>query len=285
MWWKVVLSVLVGSGATIAGAILYGRSRWRARTDDLRQRLERNRTGVEPKAFDSGELNGLPAPVQRYFRTVLNEGQPIISAVSLEHTGTFNMSETAEQWKPFTSNQRVITRKPGFDWNARISAAPGISVYVHDAYVAGEGILDARLMGLVKLAYMRGTREVARGELMRFLAEAVWYPTALLPNQGVHWQEVDERNAIASITDDSTAVTLLFQFDAAGLVACVKSESRDRTVNRTTVSTPWEVSCWNYQRRENMLLPTEGEVRWLLADGYLPYWRGRVTNIDFEFPQ
>jgi len=42
----------------------------------------------------------------------------------------------------------------------------------------------ASLFGLISLANWRGTPEVAQGELMRFLAEAAWDPTALLPSQG-----------------------------------------------------------------------------------------------------
>jgi hypothetical protein len=49
---------------------------------------------------------------------VLKEGQPIIAAASLEVFGTFNLSATGEQWKPFTSQQRVVTRRPGFLWAA-----------------------------------------------------------------------------------------------------------------------------------------------------------------------
>ena len=36
--------------------------------------------------FDPHELEGLPAPVQRYFRTVLTDGQPIVSAVTIDMT-------------------------------------------------------------------------------------------------------------------------------------------------------------------------------------------------------
>jgi hypothetical protein len=71
--------------------------------------------------------------------------------------------------------------------------APGLPVRVHDAYVAGEGVLNARVLGLVSVVDMRGTGEVAEGELMRFFAEAAWYPTALLPSQGVRWQAVDAK--------------------------------------------------------------------------------------------
>ena len=71
------------------------------------------------------ELIGLPTPVQWYFRAALTEGQPMIVAVSVDHTGTFNMSETGDQWKPFSSTQRVVAQRPGFDWEARVAMLPG----------------------------------------------------------------------------------------------------------------------------------------------------------------
>lgn len=49
---------------------------------------------------------------------MLKHGQPIVAAARVEHTGTFNMGEGADRWKPFTSTQRVVTRRPGFDWDA-----------------------------------------------------------------------------------------------------------------------------------------------------------------------
>ena len=115
---------------------------------------------------------------------MLTEGQPIISAVHLELSGIINMSATAEKWQRFTSTQLVITQRPGFDWEGRIEMFPGLTARVHDAYIVGERILHASLFGLVSLANLRGTAEIAQGELMRFLAEAAWYPTALLPTQG-----------------------------------------------------------------------------------------------------
>ncbi len=70
----------------------------------------------------------------------------------MEQSGTFNMSENGDQWKMFTAIQQVITNRPGFDWEARIKMAPLTVVNVHDAYIAGEGILNASLYGLATLA-------------------------------------------------------------------------------------------------------------------------------------
>ena len=194
----IIIAVVVGRPA----ALLYGSRRWRTRTQELRARLEAARVPLRPRAVDFRELEGLPAPVQRYLRAALKEGRPLVSAVSVEHTGTFNLSERGEQWRPFTSTQRVVTQRPGFVWDGRITMLPGIAVRVHDAYVAGEGILHPALFGLVTLADMRDTGgDVARGELMRFFAEAAWYPTALLPSQGVRWESLDNHSAKATLID------------------------------------------------------------------------------------
>lgn len=190
MWWKITLIVIVGLAAVIAAAILYGANRWQSEARELHARMEAARLPIAPKAYDPRELDGLPAPVQRYFRAVLREGQPLVAAVSIEQVGTFNMGQSAERWRPFTAGQRVVTRQPGFIWDARITVLSGISARGHDAYVSGEGILHATLFGLVSLAEMRGTPAIAQGALMRFLAEAAWYPTALLPSQGVRWEAV-----------------------------------------------------------------------------------------------
>jgi hypothetical protein len=69
------------------------------------------------------------------------------------------------------------------------------------------------------LANVQGTGDMAEGELMRFLAEAAWYPTVLLPSQAVHWEPVDDRSAYATLTEGNIAVTLLFAFNESGLIS------------------------------------------------------------------
>lgn len=285
MWWKIVLLVIVGLAVIIIVALVYGSIRWQAGTKEMHNNLDAARLLIAPKTYDSKEIDGLPAPVQSYFRAVLKDGQPMIAAVSVEHTGTFNMSETGEQWKPFTSTQRVITHRPGFDWEARIQIAPGLAVKVHDAYIEGEGILHASLFGLVSLANMRGTPEAAQGELMRFFAETAWYPTKLLPSQGVRWEPVDDNSAKATLVDGETKLTMLFRFNENSLIELVRAEARGRVIGGTVVPTPWEGHFSHYELRDGMRIPLEGEVAWMLPGGAKPYWRGRITRISYEFVQ
>jgi len=279
---KAVL-IFVALLVTVASTITYGTYRWKVGTNELRANLEAERVAISPLTYDAKELENLPPPVRRYLNAVLMDGQPLVSAARFTHEGRFSIGETREKWSRFISNQIVITRRPGFDWDGCIAMAPGLNVFVHDAYVAGEGILHAKLLGLVTLTDNRGTSEMAQGELMRFLAEAVWYPTALLPSQGVLWEEIDDISARATLTDGGNTVSLDFRFDAEGLISGVRATERHRTVNGELVATPWQGRFWSYEARSGMRIPMEGEVAWELSSGLWPYWRGRTTEITYEF--
>ncbi len=285
IWLKVVLFGVAALFVVVAGAIAYGSSRWKVGTDELRAKLEAARLPIRPATYDAREIEALPVPVRRYFHTVLKDGQPIVSAAQFAHEGEFNMGESEARWTRFTSTQVVVTRRPGFDWDGRIVIVPGLNVFVHDAYAAGEGLLHAELLGLVTVADIQGTAEVAQGELIRFLAEAAWYPTALLPSQGVRWESIDDASAKATLTDGAITVSLVFCFDAEGLISSVRAAARYRTLNGVLVATPWQGRFWNYGVRAGMRIPLEGEVAWELPEGLWPYWRGRATGVSYDFAQ
>ena len=277
---------LPGIIAAIVGALVIGNMRWRRRTAALRAALTSARLSVTPLTFDAREIANLPAPVQRYFRAVLRDGQPVIAAVRLAHIGQFNMADGTPKWRPFHSSQRVTTRPPGFDWEGHIRMMPALTAKVHDAYIAGEGILHAELFGLVTLADIRGTPEAAAGELLRYLIEAAWYPTALLPSQGVRWEPIDDRSARAILTDGSTTVSLDFSFEATGTIASARAAARIRkVVDGVSQYAPWQGRFWNYATRNGMQIPLQGEVAWDLPGGLSPYWRGEIIEVAYEFAE
>jgi len=247
--------------AAMVGLGVYGARRWAHATSKLLSRLEGTRRPATTSRYDARELQGLPAPVQRYFRLVLRDGQPIIAAATVEHIGSFNLSSTAEQWKPFTSRQRVVTRRPGFLWNARI------------------------VLGLYSLAGKVGADDLARGEFMRFFAEAGWYPTALLPSQGVLWEAAEDYSANAILTDGQLSVTMRVNFGESGLIDTVRFAARNALAGNAVVPTPWEGRLSNYQERDGMLIPLTCEAAWLRPQGRAPYWRGTITSSAYEFAQ
>ncbi len=276
------LLIAVTTIGVLGALLLYGNRRWQSLGRDLRSRLAAASRPVAPRNVAAGELEALPAPVQRYLRRALRVEQPLVCGVHIEHSGSFNLAADGERWKPFSSDQLVTLGRPGFDWSARIALLPGVAVRAHDAYVGGEGILRVALMGLVGLVDLRDSGPLADGELLRFFAEAAWYPTALLPSQGVRWEAIDADSARGTLSDGEREVSLVFRFSTDGLIESVEASARDRLVAGKSVPTPWRGRFWNYGERGGMLVPLDGEVSWLLPAGELPYWRGRITRIEYD---
>jgi hypothetical protein len=73
------------------------------------------------------------------------------------------------------------------------------------------------------------------------------------------------------------AATLRFAFGEDGLVRSVQGE-RPRLVGRRFVDTPWIGRWSNWQRRDGVLVPTDGEVAWTIDGRPRPYWRGTLAT-------
>jgi hypothetical protein len=293
------MTVLLWVGMALAAPVVLaiglralGAARWTEMIRMHTTQLESGSVGAQgrlpssaiPARFDAHELEGLPPPVQRYFRKVLTDGQPIIAAASIEMTGTMNMSAAGEQWKPFTSRQRVVTRRPGFLWDAQVFMFPGLPAHVEDSYIAGHGRLIAKVLGLFTVADSQGEGEIARGEFMRYFAESPWYPTALLPSQGVRWEAVDDASAQATLIDGPITLTLLFRFNDAGLIASVRAEARGAGAGKDGVMVvlPWDCAFADYQPQGGMLIPMTGEAAWIRPEGRKVYFVGHVKTLRHE---
>jgi hypothetical protein len=266
---------------------LWAHIRWTKDVDARLQALEAATPPTRAQHYDEDELKSLPPVVQRYLSQALNLNQPIVRRLYLEQTGTFNRSSDpqTEQWESFTARQRVATKRPGFVWDAAIKVSPGITVRVVDAYVAGVGSLQPSVFGLIDVGGNHGNVDIARGELIRYFAESVWYPTALLPSQGVQWKPVDEHSAQATLNDGPLTVSLVFTFDADGMVERISSTERSALLNGVMVPMPWEVRLSNYHLHDGMRVPQEGEVAWLTPTGRWPYWRGKIEKLDYDMPR
>ena len=281
--WTALIAVAVI--ALYAGLTAFGAWRWNEATRGLVARLDASRVAGDAARYDAAEIADLPAPVRRYFQLALTDGQPIIRSVDVKHSGTFNMSTNIARWLPFTSQQFVSTNRPGFIWNARIMMFPGVPVRVHDAYITGEGLLRPSILGLFALTDVQGGGDIAKGELMRYFAEAVWYPTALLPSQGVSWQAVDDTSANATLTDGPIRLTMLFRFGDDGLVSSIYANARGQMVGATTVMMPWEGRMSDYRKQDGMTVPFTSEVGYITPQGEKPYFRGTITQLTYAFAQ
>ena len=279
-----VLGGAVAVAGSVTAAVALGAHCWNRETTRVVARMhatamEDAHAGVVER-YDPGQLADAPAPVRRYFAFAVAPGQHALRRARLEHTG--ELASEPDRWKPFSSVQQVTTGPPGFVWDARIPMAPlPFGVRVRDSYVRGVGSMRAALGALVPLGGQQGTPEIAASALWRFLAEAVWLPTALLPSEHLTWTAVDDDTVRATLTDHGATAVADFHFGPRGEVVRV-SGMRYRAVGDAQVLTATAGWHREYSRIGGMMIPTEGEIAWLLPEGPHAYWRARLARITYE---
>src|SRR5512132_1317445 len=93
-----ILLGLVVVGVGFCAGIWVGAIRWNDRTSRLVRRLIRPVRGEQEETVTFKGFDQLPAPVSRYFRRTLREGQPIIRSARIVQKGEFCRAE--DSWSP-----------------------------------------------------------------------------------------------------------------------------------------------------------------------------------------
>lgn len=226
------------------------------------------------------DYRDLPAPVARYLARVIPQRAQAVRRARFAQSGMFRIKDEPERWRPFEAVQHVTTSPPGFVWDARIRMAPALAVRVADAYQQGSGMLRARLAGAFTVADAAGP-EIDSGELMRYLSEAIWYPSALADRERVSWRAIDDTSAVASLKDANNEAELTFHFDGEALVHRIEGV-RFRGENGRFEKLPWIAHCGDYEVRHGYCIPTTARVSWGTPEGESEYFRGRITSIEYE---
>lgn len=279
--WLPIIGGILALGVVIVA--FFGQRREAAEAERMTASLLEAAAGSPTELVDLDAVSALPTPVGRYLRHVLTDGQGRIRTARLEQEGTLRTDVESESWSPFTARHLAVPPARGFFWDARVDMPLGTHVRVLDGYHAGSGSGRVSVMSAFEVASEAGGPELNAGALHRYLAEAVWYPTALLPGSGLEWSPVDENTARATLTDGGTTVSLEFRFNDGGEVTGVYSEGRYRRDGDRYERIPWEGRFRDYQTRDGMRVPLHGEVGWYDEDGGLQVvWRGRITNFTYE---
>lgn len=269
---KTIIGLL--AGATLAvpfvGIIL-------ARTLAARQlrrdaaRLAAQSTDVSARVYHESQLAGLPAPVQRYFRHVLREGQPYLRGLRLRHGGQFK-TDLKKDWIAIEGEQYITADPAAFIWQGTTRW-----FVARDEYVAGRGSLTVRLLGAVPIVRGKGPH-YDEGESLRWLAESAWLPTSLLPGGRVAWAAIDDHSARLTFTHQGQATSLVVRFNERDEMA--EGEAL-RYLDETT-QRPWQGRYEQYRRWHGVLIPTVLEASWLIDGQRQPYARFVVQELDYE---
>ena len=225
---------------------------------------------------DSQVQERLPPPVARYLRLALPSPRHI-QEVRMRQTGTLRTDTTSERWMPFDAEHIVVPPATGFLWDARVRIAPLLHVRVRDALIEGRGSGQASVMSAFTISAAAGGIEMDAGSLHRYLAEAVWYPAALLPSPALTWAEMGTNTALATLTTHGVSVSLEFRFADTGEVTGIYTPARWGSFAGGYRQAGWEGHFHNYRDRDGIVVPTEGEVGWYVGGEWRAVWKGVVV--------
>jgi hypothetical protein len=273
---KKVLAGLGVFATALVFALWIGVRHQRSERSALVDRLNRAPSSGGMTPAGSPDLDTLPAPVARYLRRALGPHREL-RLVRLEQLGTLRTDVRSERWMSFEAEHLVAPRSTGFVWNARVRVAPLLHVRVRDSLVEGRGAGQVDLLSAFTVAEDAGTPEMNSGSLHRYLAEAVWYPTALLPSAKLRWSAMAANSALATLTDHGVSVSLEFRFSDTGEVAGIYTPARWGRFDGGYRQVPWEGHFGSYEEKMGLLVPTEGEVGWYVDNEWHAVWKGRVT--------
>lgn len=218
----------------------------------------------------------IPAPVRDYVAHAAPVNA-IPESMGLSQRGAMRLKPSGA-WKAFDATQTIRVREPGFVWRARMSVAPLVSLRIADEYANGKGCLEARLFGFVRLARSTGP-ETDKGELMRYLAELVWAPHAMLYNPHLSWRELAESTVEVSAPSSAgpARVRLLFE---AGVIRRIEADDRPRAEGGRMIPSRWSGRFSDYRQFGSYRLPARAEVSWDLDEGPFACWRGEITGFE-----
>jgi hypothetical protein len=225
--------------------------------------------------FGEDELNGLPAPVQRYFRASIALGTPLALAARIAMQGSIKI---AGRWMPFRATE-VLAPHRGFVWSA--SVAGGLFAG-SDQYASGLGAMRWKILGLIPVVQAEGP-DVSHSAAARAGAESVWVPTALLPRFGVNWTADDDTHLTARYTVDNTPLVVRYELDEEARIVTAQID-RWGDPNNTGA---WGMHPFGFEATaratfDGVSVPSQGRVGWFprteqWADG--EFFRFALTEL------
>lgn len=279
---QILLTLLALFGVLLlafAALTAIGRRQFDRRTSAAVEELTSQPSRVVEMPVTAADLSELPDPIARYLRFAGVVGRRRIAGARLEQTGEFRRGADGS-WMSTEATQHVSTNPPGFVWDATIEMMPAVPFRVRDQLRGGRGRMLGAVAGTFPVVDASGP-ELDQGTLMRFLGEAVWYPTVFL-DEYVSWESIDENRAHLTARVDDTEISAVCHVDEEGALRKFAGE-RDFECDGDYTLESWFGTHAEYREVDGLMVPTKSSASWELDEGTFEYVRLDVREIDFEF--
>lgn len=249
-------------------SILVLLSNWRYKNQ--LNRLFALRDKSAPMIFNFSQLSGLPSPVEKYFKLVLKEGSVYPRTIRLKHGGQFKTALN-KPWIQIRGEQYFTTVPAGFIWKGNTALFSA-----RDMYIGAKGRLEVFLLDALRIVNGKGEK-FDQGELLRWLAESVWFPTNFLQDENKKWFVIDSKNARLRVSVDGLVLNYLVSFNKRGEIATLSTKRYMNEILET-----WVISLSGYSEINSVSIPLLAEASWKIEGKNIPYARFEVQEIEYD---
>lgn len=198
--------------------------------------------------------DGLPAPVERFFRQIYGDQVPLIDSAIITTRATLR---PAPVMPAFPARFR-FTHDAGQGYRHYIEMTFfGIPIiFGNEHYLDNKGRLEISIIGVDE------GEHIDRAANMGLWAESVWLPAIWVTDPRVRWEPVDDHTAVMVVPFGAEEQHMLVRFDPdTGMVAFIEAmRHRD---------TPQEKSLWICQ-----------SLDWGMVNGHTLATKGAITWFD-----
>jgi hypothetical protein len=249
-------------------------------TRNVQELFQLSNPEARSSAVQDAEFAKLPLPVQRYLRFTGISGKPWIQTIRLKQRGRFRMNEN-QGWVDLEAEEYFTVDPPGFVWYGKLKPFPLVNVEGIDRFYAGNGHFLIKMVNLITLVDASGP-ELDESELLRYLSEVIWFPSAFL-SETITWEAINSESARATIRVGELSASAEFVFDEEGRMINLHAR-RHRSVDDGFELAEWSTPVERYGEMNGIQIPVQARAEWNLETGDFPYFDGGITQIEYNVP-
>ncbi|MGZ3623816.1 MAG: DUF6920 family protein [Ktedonobacteraceae bacterium] len=222
------------------------------------------------------QVLAMPEPMQRYLTYVQVVGKEPTHTVRLSQKG-YMRQKPGQKWTSLSAKQYFTTNPPTFLWHGSMRPFPFFWMTGTDRFSDGHGSMRIKLLSVIPLPLASGPK-MDQGELQRYLGEIIWFPTAWFSN-AIDWQVIDKHSVQATLHEPGVTGSVVLHVNEQGQLTLVTAQ---RYMGNQGILTPWSIHLEAYREVNGMHIPTVFEVTWHPASGDFTWFRGQITEIEYN---
>ncbi|GAB4020181.1 DUF6544 family protein [Spirosoma koreense] len=230
------------------------------------------------QVIDRTMLIHLPMPVQQWLIASGVVGKEQVHTVRLQQIGLMRTNPRG-RWMPTQAEQYIDVDKPGFVWKADVRPFAWLPLAGLDKYADGKGTMQIKALSFIPIVNASDAK-IDQGELLRYLSEMCWYPSAAL-RPYITWQPIDEKQSEATINYKGVTASAVFTFDAQHRLVSVAAK-RYKGDSAQSQLEDWYIPARSWKIINGVRIPVKGDVIWKLQTGDFNYYQWEIAAIDYN---